>query len=46
VVGQPVTQDDAPPFCTVKVGAARGFCENLATKPQEPARRGFVSFHW
>ena len=31
VVARPVTQDDAPPFCTVKAGTARGFCENLAT---------------
>ena len=26
-----VTQDHARPFCTVKAGTARGFCENLTT---------------
>ena len=33
---RPVTQDDAPLFCTVKARTARGFCENLATNLRSP----------
>jgi hypothetical protein len=36
IVGRPVTQDDAPPFCTVKAGTARGFREDLATNLRSP----------
>ena len=39
VAVRPATQDDAPPFCTVKAGTARGCCENLATNLRSPARR-------
>jgi len=40
VVARRVTQDHARPFCTVKAGTARGFCEPDQPNLGSPAQTG------
>ena len=41
-VARPDDQDHAGPFCTMKVGKARGSCANWVAPSGCPARRGFL----
>ena len=41
-VARRATQDHTRPFCSVKAGTPRGFCENLTTNLGSPPRRVFA----